>query len=182
MVRIATHPDYARMGYGSRAMEALESFYNGTLYSFDDAPVDIGESFADAAKVGPVSDIFHPFSQSWTSTECIFQNANLQNDTIAIRDPSRMPPLLQRLSERKPETLDYLGVSFGLTRDLLKFWKKGGFTPLYASQKENALTGEYTFVMLKVLASAGGGGEWLGAFAQGTSCLLLQDKIHMEND
>ncbi|OWZ66539.1 hypothetical protein AYX15_02166 [Cryptococcus neoformans] len=146
VVRIATHPDYARMGYGSRAMEALESFYNGTLYSFDDAPVDMGESFADAAKVGP--------------------NANLQNDTIAIRDPSRMPPLLQRLSERKPETLDYLGVSFGLTRDLLKFWKKGGFTPLYASQKENALTGEYTFVMLKVLASASGGGEWLGAFAQ----------------
>ncbi|EAL17277.1 hypothetical protein CNBN1040 [Cryptococcus deneoformans B-3501A] len=146
VVRIATHPDYARMGYGSRAMEALESFYNGTSYNFDDVPVDMGESFADAAKVGP--------------------NANLQNDTIAIRDPSRMPPLLQRLSERKPETLDYLGVSFGLTRDLLRFWKKGGFTPLYASQKENALTGEYTFVMLKVLASAGGGGEWLGAFAQ----------------
>lgn len=105
----------------------------------------------------------------------LFQNTNLQNDTIAIRDPSRTPPLLQRLSERKPETLDYLGVSFGLTRDLLKFWKKGGFTPLYASQKENALTGEHTFVMLKVLASAGGGGEWLGAFAQGMSCLLLQN-------
>lgn len=62
VVRIATHPDYARMGYGSRAMEALESFYNGTLYNFDDVPVDMGESFADAAKVGPVSDIFHALS------------------------------------------------------------------------------------------------------------------------
>ncbi|ODN93460.1 N-acetyltransferase 10 [Cryptococcus wingfieldii CBS 7118] len=145
IVRIATHPDYARMGYGSRAIEALTSFYNGELYNFEDATNDSGESFADAAKVGP--------------------NASLQNDTIAIRDPTRMPPLLQRLSERKAEPLDYLGVSFGLTRDLMKFWKKAGFTPLYASQKENTLTGEYTFVMLKTLLGAGNG-EWLGAFAQ----------------
>ncbi|WVQ84360.1 hypothetical protein IAT38_006512 [Cryptococcus sp. DSM 104549] len=149
VVRIATHPDYARMGYGSRAIEALNSFYAGDLYNFDDAAGDSLESFADASKVGP--------------------NASLQNDTVAVRDPSRMPPLLQRLSERKPEALDYLGVSFGLTRDLLRFWKKSGFTPLYASQRENALTGEYTFVMLKTLlggTAAGGGGEWLGAFAQ----------------
>lgn len=77
-----------------------------------------------------------------------------------------MPPLLQRLSERKPETLDYLGVSFGLTKDLLRFWKKMGFMPLYASQKENALTGEYTFVMLKSLASGvAQSEEWLSSFA-----------------
>ena len=31
-----------------------------------------------------------------------------------------MPPLLQRLSERKPENLDYLGVSYGLTPSLLR--------------------------------------------------------------
>jgi N-acetyltransferase 10 len=79
-----------------------------------------------------------------------------------------MPPLLQRLSERKPENLDYLGVSFGLTKDLLRFWKKQGFVPLYASQKENALTGEFSFVMLKQLASAIVREQgWLGAFASG---------------
>lgn len=32
-----------------------------------------------------------------------------------------MPPLLQRLTERKPETLDYLGVSYGLTPQLLRY-------------------------------------------------------------
>jgi hypothetical protein len=31
-----------------------------------------------------------------------------------------MPPLLQRLTERKPENLDYLGVSYGLTSQLLR--------------------------------------------------------------
>lgn len=32
-----------------------------------------------------------------------------------------MPPLLQRLSERQPEQLDYLGVSYGLTPPLLRY-------------------------------------------------------------
>lgn len=85
-----------------------------------------------------------------------------------------MPPLLQRLSERKPEQLDYLGVSFGLTRELLRFWKRAGFTPLYASQKENSLTGEYTFVMLRALLNNVAQAEpWLSAFAQGVSIRLL---------
>lgn len=57
IVRIATHPDYARMGYGSRAIEALNAFYTGHLYNFDDAQPDTSESFAEAAKVGPVRKI-----------------------------------------------------------------------------------------------------------------------------
>ncbi|OCF39330.1 N-acetyltransferase 10 [Kwoniella heveanensis CBS 569] len=147
VVRIATHPDYARMGYGSRAVEALNSFYSGELYNFDDAPADMGESFEEAAKVGP--------------------NVNLHNDTVAIRDAARMPPLLQRLSEKKPEQLDYLGVSFGLTRELLRFWKRAGFIPMYASQRENPLTGEYSFVMLRSLLNNVAQTEgWLTAFAQ----------------
>lgn len=32
-----------------------------------------------------------------------------------------MPPLLQNLTERKPENLDYLGVSYGLTPQLLRY-------------------------------------------------------------
>ena len=32
-----------------------------------------------------------------------------------------MPPLLQRLSERHPESLEYLGVSYGLTPQLLRY-------------------------------------------------------------
>ena len=81
-----------------------------------------------------------------------------------------MPPLLQRLSERKPEQLDYLGVSFGLTKDLLRFWKRAGYTPLFASQRENDLTGEHSFVMLRALLSNTAQAEsWLSAFAQGWS-------------
>lgn len=40
-------------------------------------------------------------------------------------------PLLSKLSERVPEPLDYLSVSYGLTLPLLKFWCRAGYIPLY---------------------------------------------------
>ena len=53
------------------------------------------------------------------------QKVDLLTDEPAVRAPSEMPPLLSRLSEMKPETLDYLGVSYGLTPQLLRW----GFAP-----------------------------------------------------
>ena len=43
------------MGYGARAIEALNSFYSGDLFTIDDVPEDLGESFEQASKVAPVS-------------------------------------------------------------------------------------------------------------------------------
>jgi N-acetyltransferase 10 len=136
------------MKYGTRALQALNSFYSGELTNLDEVMEDAGDAFAKGSKVS--------------------KDASLQSDNIGIRDPRKMPPLLQRLSERKPEPLDYLGVSFGLSQHLLQFWRKAGFVPLYASQKENALTGEFTFVMLRELQSkVAEADNWLAAFAQG---------------
>jgi N-acetyltransferase 10 len=79
-----------------------------------------------------------------------------------------MPPLLQRLSELRPEPLDYLGVSYGLTPTLFRFWKRAGYVPLYLRQTENELTGEHTCVMLRGLsANREEAGRWLGAFMKG---------------
>ena len=87
-----------------------------------------------------------------------------------MRAVEKMPPLLQRLSERKPEDLDWLGVSFGLTKGLFKFWKRARFLPLYANQKQNDLTGEFTFVMLRGLSeSKANAQKWLPEFASGRS-------------
>ena len=85
-----------------------------------------------------------------------------------------MPPLLQRLTERKPETLDYLGVSYGLTPHLLRFWKRASFVPLYLRQTTSELTGEHTCVMVRGLNSSTEAElEWLGEFAKGTSIASL---------
>jgi len=37
-----------------------------------------------------------------------------------IKPRKNLPPLLLKLNERKAEKLDYLGVSYGLTNQLLK--------------------------------------------------------------
>lgn len=80
-----------------------------------------------------------------------------------------MPPLLQRLTERKPEALEYLGVSYGLTPQLLRFWKRSGYVPLYIRQTTNELTGEHTCVMVRGIGDAHGDNvEWLAEFAKGT--------------
>lgn len=44
---------------------------------------------------------------------------NLVEEVLSPR--SNLPPLLLKLNERKAERLDYLGVSYGLTSQLLKY-------------------------------------------------------------
>lgn len=149
VVRIAAHPDYAKMGYGSRTLQALNSFYSGELLNLDEVAAELEvETFEDVAKVD--------------------EDASLATDRIGIRDAAKMPPLLQRLSERQPENLDYLGTSYGITPSLFKFWKRAGFVPLYLRQSQNDLTGEHSCVMLRGLnKNAEEANRWLGAFSVG---------------
>ncbi|KAF8509990.1 GNAT acetyltransferase 2-domain-containing protein [Hysterangium stoloniferum] len=152
VVRIATHPDYINMGYGARALQALNSFYNGEYFNVDEAtipqdPVEVSQSFARASNVD--------------------KSTSLLTDNLTIRAASAMPPLLQRLTERKPESLDYLGVSYGLTPQLLRFWKRAGYVPLYLRQTTNEITGEHTCVMVRGIGEAHGDNvEWLGEFSK----------------
>ena len=130
IVRIATHPDYQRMGYGARAMELLQKYYEMKIPSLEEADTEV------RAEIRPVGD----------------DEVGLLEERLTPRE--NLPPLLLRLNERKPERLDYLGVSFGLTQNLLRFWKKAGFVPTYLRQTANDLTGEYTCIMLRPLDSS----------------------------
>ena len=47
------------------------------------------------------------------------------------------------------ETINWFGVSFGLTHSLFNFWKKLGFRPVYISQKTNSATGEHSAIVLR---------------------------------
>lgn len=66
-----------------------------------------------------------------------------------IKPKKHLLPILQRLSERKPAPLQYLGTSFGVTKELFQFWKKNAFVPIYLRQAANELTGEHTCVMIR---------------------------------
>lgn len=49
-----------------------------------------------------------------------------------------------------------------------RFWKRGGYVPLYVRQTASELTGEHTCVMVRGLnSSADDELQWLGEFAKG---------------
>lgn len=147
VVRIATNPDYASMGYGSKALQLLTDYYEGRFTNLaEDADVPAEETITRV-------------------TDAELANANLLDDNIKVRDQSKMPPLFSVLSQRRPVELDYVGVSYGLTQPLHKFWKRSSFAPVYLRQTANSLTGEHTTVMIRPLERSGDR-SWLGAFSR----------------
>uniref|UniRef100_A0A671WYG2 RNA cytidine acetyltransferase n=1 Tax=Sparus aurata TaxID=8175 RepID=A0A671WYG2_SPAAU len=129
VVRIAVNPDYQGMGYGSRALQLLQMYYEGKFPTMDEST--------------------HSNHKEITSVSS--EAVSLLEEVITPR--RELPPLLLKLSERRAERLDYLGVSYGLTAQLLKF-------------RNNDLTGEHSCVMLKGLNTdeAPEQSQWLSAF------------------
>ncbi|KAL0629057.1 RNA cytidine acetyltransferase [Plecturocebus cupreus] len=162
VVRIAVHPDYQGMGYGSRALQLLQMYYEGRFPCLEEKVLET------------------PQEIHTVSSEAI----SLLEEVITPRKD--LPPLLLKLNERPAEHLDYLGVSYGLTPRLLKFWKRAGFVPVYLRQTPvlsksqvqkseqlcpvsgtlNDLTGEHSCIMLKTLSDEDDAdqGVWLAAF------------------
>ncbi|KPA76269.1 hypothetical protein ABB37_08005 [Leptomonas pyrrhocoris] len=143
VVRIATNPALPRAGYGSRALSLLQKYYSGSiaLTAADSAKAG-GSKFGDAAKGSN--------SRNDTSTEKNDEGVEATASPAAVLAPrSNVASLLTPLIERPYELVDYLGVSFGLTTELLNFWKKAGYLPLYVRQAANELTGEHSCIMVR---------------------------------
>ena len=147
VIRIATNPDYINMGYGSRALSLLTDFYEN---KFMDLSENERQEPQTMARV----------------TDAELEESSLFADDVKIRDISSMPPLFSKLSECQPTQLDYIGVSYGLTQPLHKFWKRAGYAPVYLRQTANELTGEHSCIMLKTLSTSEQDPAWLGAFAR----------------
>lgn len=113
IVRIATHPDCVSMGYGSKALELLTDYYEGKF-------INLGEQ-NDSSVKETASRII----------DTVPTRNDLLNEDITVRDIEKMEPLFSRLAERKAEDLEYVGVSYGLTQPLHKFWTRAAFTPVY---------------------------------------------------
>ncbi|ROT39927.1 N-acetyltransferase [Sodiomyces alkalinus F11] len=150
VVRIATNPEYVSMGYGTKALQLLVDFYEGRFTSLSENDED--EAMEDQDTMPRVTD-------------GELATASLLDDNIKVRDINKMPPLFAKLSEKKPQALDYVGVGYGLNPQLHKFWKRAQFAPVYLRQTVNDLTGEHTCVMIRPL-EASGDQSWLGAFCR----------------
>ncbi|KAG9458762.1 hypothetical protein H6P81_003270 [Aristolochia fimbriata] len=152
IVRIAVHPNAMKLGYGSAAVELLTRYYEGQF-------THLTETEAEEPEVKPQLKVIEAAAKVSLHDESIKPRANL-------------PPLLVHLRERQPEKLHYLGVSFGLTLDLFRFWRKHEFAPFYIGQIPSAVTGEHTCMILKPLSNdeieVESSGEWgfFGPFYQ----------------
>ncbi|XP_051114910.1 RNA cytidine acetyltransferase 1-like [Andrographis paniculata] len=131
IVRIATHPNAMRLGYGSVAVELLSRYFEGQL-----------------TPISELDDEEFPENSPVRVTEAA-EKASLLEENIKPR--TDLPPLLVPLRERRPEKLHYVGVSFGLTLDLFRFWRKLKFAPFFISPIPNNVTGEHTCMVLKPL-------------------------------
>ncbi|TGZ57202.1 hypothetical protein CRM22_009984 [Opisthorchis felineus] len=171
VVRIATHPEYQNLGYGTRALNLLHDYYGGKVKSQlpntseeldksstnkNSASVEREEAMLvddDEEEEEEQIDQINSDEDAENLEECDgaieAPGSRLLTESIERRGPSNLPPLLSRLNERAPETLDYIGVSFGATPSLLRFWKRSGYIPVYLRQSLNELTGEFTCIMLK---------------------------------
>ncbi|KAH8304725.1 hypothetical protein KR044_007263, partial [Drosophila immigrans] len=138
IVRVATHPNYQRMGYGKRAIQLLKDYYARRH-------VNLATDSDKRNKAGIVE----------------VEEEELSLLEEQIRPRTHIPTLLQRLHERSPEHVDYIGTSYGLTDELLKFWKTSGFVPVYLSQKANELTAEHSCIMLHTLETSTSPAAWL---------------------
>ncbi|KAL2712670.1 RNA cytidine acetyltransferase [Vespula squamosa] len=142
IVRIATHPDYQGMGYGTRALELLKQYYEMNIFDINEVEIENQQTEIDSVRD---------------------EEVGLLEETIEPR--TSLPPLLLKLSERKAEHLDYIGVSFGITEQLLKFWKRSSFVPVYIRQTSNDITGEHSCIMLyKINTDQETDNNWLNAY------------------
>ncbi|KAI6251012.1 RNA cytidine acetyltransferase [Erysiphe necator] len=163
IVRIATNPEYANMGYGSKALELLIDFYDRKFANLSEENGRIEEETIPRV------------------TDLELANGSLLDDNIKVRDIKKMPPLFSKLSDRLPERLDYVGVSYGLTQQLHRFWKRSAFVPVYLRQTPNELTGEHTCVMIKPLSSSNDV-SWIAAFSKDFHQRFLKLlKYHFKN-
>ncbi|KAE8260566.1 hypothetical protein A4X09_0g7756, partial [Tilletia walkeri] len=167
IVRVAVRAECARMGYGRRAVGALREFYAGAWEK------DGGGGKGSTTKGSSGSrEAFVSLSGAKDGAK---DEDQLHSESIAIRSGSSLPALLHRLSTlpNPPEKLDWLGVSYGMTPSLLRFWNRAGYVPLYVRQMPNEITGEYSAVQVrsvldpptKEAGSGSSSSSWLGAFA-----------------
>lgn len=152
IVRIATHPNATRMGYGSRALQLLTKYFEGQYHA--GAMPDIAAELDDEGGEVDAGGI-------------VPAGTSLADEHIKPR--AQLPPLLMALEDAPPCRLHWMGVSYGLTQSLFSFWHKAGYCPVYLRQTANELTGEHTCIMVRPMDTADVPGApapvWLPAYS-----------------
>lgn len=107
-------------------------------------------NFGELSGVRIVRIATHPDFQSMGYGKCAMNLlTQYYRGEIATSEKKEESTLLIGLNERTPESMEYIGVSYGMTAPLLKFWKRLGFRGVYLRQTPNDITGEHTCIMIQ---------------------------------
>ncbi|KFM57636.1 N-acetyltransferase 10, partial [Stegodyphus mimosarum] len=86
------------------------------------------------------------YSGLWVSVD---ENPSFEMDMDDAGNSSEaLPPLLLQLTEVQPQKIEFFFISYNLSSDLLRFWKKAGFVPVFISKEVNSAK-EHSCFMLK---------------------------------
>ena len=96
IVRVATHSQAHRMGYGSRALEILTNFYEGKIINLDEAI----EKTKEEEKKQELNN-----------------NVGLYKEVLKPR--KSLKPLLCKLSNANPTYVDWIGTSFEINSRII---------------------------------------------------------------
>ena len=131
------------MGYGTRALALLQKYYQGDIMG------DLAEGAGSASATSKTYDklssrivVIH-FGFMMPCFLCAGCRSTSSNGSegSSLLDERLVPrrhsaPLLSRLAERPAERLHYLGVSYGMTKQLYRFWKKVDTNTLRVTENE----------------------------------------------
>ncbi|WP_435332694.1 tRNA(Met) cytidine acetyltransferase TmcA [Haloarchaeobius sp. TZWWS8] len=73
----------------------------------------------------------------------------------AVRSGGLGSHLLERIRAEFADAVDWLGVGYGATPELLRFWDRNGYRTVHLSTTRNDVSGEYSAVMLSPCSPAG---------------------------
>lgn len=149
IVRIAVHPEVQRAGYGSRAIKQLHDYFAGVL-----APLTEEDPSEAGYQPEPSARTVHSSSDTEELKLSNPEKQSLHNEKPQPR--TQLPPLLQPVSERPPERINWIGAAFGLSDELMRFWSRLGYRPLYLRQTHSGATAEHTCLVLREVHQVGG--------------------------
>eukprot|EP00392_Amoebophrya_sp_AT5.2_P007541 g7556.t1 len=149
IVRIATHPEMMRQGYGHEAVRQFIEWVELKMVPAGGYAVDAACTSTARQKAGADGG----------------DQPTGQKVALTVRDD--IPALLSSVQDTKPcFSLDWLGTSFGVTLSLYQFWSRQNFLPVYLRQTANDVTGEHSGILVRKMSQGQGGSSqsWLTEF------------------
>ncbi|EJW03176.1 hypothetical protein EDEG_02481 [Edhazardia aedis USNM 41457] len=127
IVRIAVHPEFVRMGYGTKAINLFLDFIRSNNEK---------NSVEFNVKKNPVGKL--------DNTD--LSNKKNKNENKML--PTKQNTLLIPLNNVSYKTSEYVGTSFGATNELVQFWAKSNFFPVYLKNQPSRITGDFSTICI----------------------------------